>query len=82
MVVNFDQQFLNKHMRSLTLRTYWKFVNQNLFSAVNWGPIPRLDFKRAQGMFGGPNGSYGSYSMSPNVTALDFKNDRERQSGE
>ena len=69
-------------MRSLTLRTYWKSVNQNLSSAVNWGPIPRLNFQRAQGMFGGPKGTYGSYSMGPNVSTLDLKNNRERQSGE
>jgi hypothetical protein len=37
---------------------------------------------RAAGMYGGPNGTYGTYSLGPNVSRWDMKNDRERQSGE
>lgn len=34
------------------------------------------------GMMGGPRGTYGRYSVGPNVSRDDFKKDRERQSGE
>lgn len=34
------------------------------------------------GMFGGPRGTYGSYSLGDQMQPLDLKRNRERQSGE
>lgn len=34
------------------------------------------------GMYGGPNGTYGSYILGPTMTPLDLKYERERRSGE
>jgi hypothetical protein len=44
--------------------------------------VPEFQDHVGQGMFGGPNGTYGNYSVGQSVQPIDFKNDRERQSGE
>jgi hypothetical protein len=43
---------------------------------------PDSFYQIGHGMFGGPNGTYGSYSYGPNVQPVDMKNDRQRQTGE
>lgn len=39
-------------------------------------------FSRAAGMYGGPNGTYGTYLVGDTVDLASMKTDRERQSGE
>ena len=39
-------------------------------------------YSTGKGMYGGPRGTYGRFSVGPNVTRDEFKKDRERQSGE
>ena len=38
-------------------------------------------YQIGHGMFGGPTGTYGSYSYGPNVQPIDMKRPRQRQTG-
>jgi len=42
--------------------------------------VPEFQDHVGLGMFGGVNGTYGNYSVGPQVDPTDFKQNRERQS--
>jgi hypothetical protein len=42
--------------------------------------VPEFQDHVGLGMFGGVNGTYGNYSVGPQVDPTEFKQDRERQS--
>jgi len=48
--------------------------------AINNLSVPEFQDHVGLGMFGGPNGTYGNYSVGPSVQPEDLKQDRERQS--
>lgn len=48
--------------------------------ATNNLSVPEFQDHVGLGMFGGVNGTYGNYSVGPQVDPTEFKQDRERQS--
>ena len=42
--------------------------------------VPEFQDHIGLGMFGGPNGTYGNYSVGQSVQPAELKKDRERQS--
>lgn len=67
----------NEHQIDMTTTAYYatKSHPNSMFT-------PEQSYQIGQGMMGGPNGTYGKYQMGPNEQRSDFKQPRQRQTGE